>query len=167
MVLDMRIGVISDTHDNLDAVRRATRVFAERRVSLILHAGDWCAPFTMRTLVVDRCRVVGVYGNVDGERLMLRKTAEDMGYTIEDFQTFELEGVKIALLHGAVEAIVEGLAKSNSYDLIVRGHTHRFEVKKISDTVLINPGEACGYLSGRKTAAIVDLPSIQVELVEL
>ncbi|MCS7113053.1 MAG: metallophosphoesterase [Nitrososphaerota archaeon] len=163
----MRIGVISDTHDNLEAVRRAASIFAERKVSSILHAGDWCAPFTMRTLVVDGCKVVGVYGNVDGERLMLRKTAEDMNYTIEDFQTLELKGVRIALLHGTVEAIVEGLAKSNLYDLIVRGHTHKFEVKKIGNTVLVNPGEACGYLSGRKTAVIIDLPSIQIEVVEL
>jgi len=163
----MRIGVISDTHDNLEAIRQITRIFAERRVSLILHAGDWCAPFTMRNLVVEKCRVVGVYGNVDGERLMLKKTAEDMGYTIEDFQTLELEGIKIALIHGTVEAIVEGLARSNTYDLIVRGHTHRFEVKRIDGTIIFNPGEACGYLSGRRTAAVIDLPSLSIELVEL
>lgn len=167
MVFAMRIGVISDTHDNLEAVRRAIRIFADRRVNLILHAGDWCAPFTMRTLVVDGCRVVGVYGNVDGERLMLRKVAEDMGYTIEDFQSLELDGVRIALLHGTVEAVVEGLARSNLYNLIVRGHTHRFDVKKIDGTVIVNPGEACGYLSGRRTAAIIDLPDIWVELIEL
>lgn len=163
----MRVGVISDTHDNLEAVRRAARIFAERGVHTVLHAGDWCAPFTMRTLVVDRCRVVGVYGNVDGERLMLRKTAEDMGYSIEDFQSIELEGVKIAILHGTIEAVVDGLARSGLYNLIVRGHTHRFEVKKVGSTVVVNPGEACGYLSGRRTAAIVDLPDIYVEVVEL
>jgi len=163
----MRIGVISDTHDNLEAVRQATYIFAKRKISLILHAGDWCAPFTMRNLLVEKCKVVGVYGNVDGERLMLKRTAEDMGYTIEDFQILELEGIKVALIHGTVEAIVEGLAKSNTYDLIVRGHTHRFEVKKINDTIVFNPGEACGYLSGKKTAAIIDLPSLSIEPVEL
>lgn len=163
----MRVGVISDTHDNLEAVRRAARIFAERGVHTVLHAGDWCAPFTMRTLVVDRCKVIGVYGNVDGERLMLRKTAEDMGYSIEDFQSIELEGVKIAILHGTIEAVVDGLARSGLYNLIVRGHTHRFEVKKVGSTVVVNPGEACGYLSGRRTAAIVDLPDIYVEVVEL
>ncbi|MBS7642018.1 MAG: metallophosphoesterase [Candidatus Bathyarchaeia archaeon] len=163
----MRIGIISDTHDNLEAVRRATRIFAERGVHTVLHAGDWCAPFTMRALVVDRCKVIGVYGNVDGERSMLKKTAEEMGYSIEDFQSIELEGVKIALLHGTIEAIVDGLARSGLYNLIVRGHTHKFEVKKVGNTVLINPGEACGYLSGRRTAAIVDLPDIYVEVVEL
>jgi len=163
----MRIGIISDTHDNLEAVRRATRIFAEREVHTVLHAGDWCAPFTMRALVVDRCKVIGVYGNVDGERSMLKKTAEEMGYSIEDFQSIELEGVKIALLHGTIEAIVDGLARSGLYNLIVRGHTHKFEVKKVGNTVLINPGEACGYLSGRRTAAIVDLPDIYVEVVEL
>lgn len=121
----------------------------------------------MRALVVDRCKVIGVYGNVDGERSMLKKTAEEMGYSIEDFQSIELEGVKIALLHGTIEAIVDGLARSGLYNLIVRGHTHKFEVKKVGNTVLINPGEACGYLSGRRTAAIVDLPDIYVEVVEL
>jgi putative phosphoesterase len=35
------IGIISDTHDNLPAIKRAVDLFNEKNVDLVLHAGDF------------------------------------------------------------------------------------------------------------------------------
>lgn len=163
----MLVGLVSDTHDNLKAISRIVDAFKARGVELVIHAGDWCAPFSMRAFSPLRCKLVGVYGNVDGEKLMLKKTAVEQGYSIEEFQEVEVEGIGIAVIHGVAEPIVEALASSGRYSLVVRGHTHKFEVKKRGECIIVNPGEACGYLTGRRTAVVVDIPGLQVELIEV
>jgi predicted phosphodiesterase len=41
----MRIGIISDTHDNMPLIKRACELFNAREVQMVLHCGDYCAPF--------------------------------------------------------------------------------------------------------------------------
>ncbi|KUK61822.1 MAG: Phosphodiesterase [Methanoculleus marisnigri] len=44
----MRIGILSDTHDNLQMVDAAVRQLNREQVDLTLHAGDYVSPFVMR-----------------------------------------------------------------------------------------------------------------------
>lgn len=37
----MNIGIISDTHDDLSNLKNAVRKFNERKVSYVIHAGDY------------------------------------------------------------------------------------------------------------------------------
>jgi len=63
------------------------------------------------------------------------------------------------------------------YNVVVYGHTHKAVIKRYSNrndggagskkTVVINPGECCGYLTGRKTVAILNLEKEEAKLVEL
>lgn len=164
----MRIGIISDTHDNLRAVSLAVDIFNEKSVEAVLHAGDWCAPFTMVNLAKVNCKVYGVFGNVDGEREHMRVKARHVGVELlGDFGELEFNGVRIALIHGKIERIVEALVKSGLYHVVVRGHTHRAEVKRVNNCLLINPGEACGYVTGRKSIAILDVETMDVEILDL
>ncbi len=164
----MRVGLISDTHDNLSAVDLAVKVFNEQDVSAVLHAGDWCAPFTMVRLSRVNCKVYGVFGNVDGEREFMKVKAREIGVELlGDFGELDLNGFKVALIHGKNESIVEALARSGMYSFVVRGHTHKAKVRKIGNCMIINPGEACGYLTGRRTIAILDLEAMDVKIIEL
>lgn len=43
----MRIGILSDTHDNLPAIKRAVDFFNQQKVQFVLHAGDFIAPFAI------------------------------------------------------------------------------------------------------------------------
>jgi hypothetical protein len=43
----MKIGGMSGTHDNLPNIRRAVTAFLERGIAAVLHAGDFCSPFTL------------------------------------------------------------------------------------------------------------------------
>jgi len=56
---------------------------------------------------------------------------------------------------------------SQLYDVVVRGHNHRAEVARHGKTLLINPGEIWGHLTGRRSVAVLDTSSLKVEMIEL
>jgi putative phosphoesterase len=114
-----------------------------------------------------KCGLVGVYGNVDGEREKLKDRALELGFKIDMFEEFKLDGLNGAVIHGVDERIVKALALSGLYRILVRGHTHKAVVEKVGNCIVINPGEACGYLTGRKTVAILDSETLRVDVVEL
>ena len=163
------IGLISDSHDNVEAIKRAVEVFNARRVELVLHAGDYVAPFTAKFFQGLKAKLIGVYGNVDGEKEILRQRyLETLGAEIRgEFAEVEARNWKIALIHGVHQPIVEALALSGKYRAVVRGHTHKAETLRLGETLIVNPGEACGYLTGRRTIAFLDLERLEVEFVEI
>ncbi len=170
----MLIGVISDTHDNIEAVKRAAEVFAEKRVELVLHLGDIVAPFTLRAFRDNGVeRLVAVYGNNCGERLGLREVAGKLGYEVHEWpHLIELGGKRFLMIHGVgpmekTRMLVDSLAKSGDYDAVLYGHTHIADNRVVGDTLVLNPGEACGCLSERRTIAIIDTAAMRAELVEI
>lgn len=164
----MNIGIISDTHDNLPAIETAVRIFHEQGAGVIIHAGDWNAPFSLARLAEAKARIVGIFGNVDGEREYLKVRAKEVGVELlGDFGEVEIAGIKIAIIHGKEEPVVAALAKSELYDVVIRGHTHRQEIKETGSTLVINPGEACGYLTQKRTIAILDTGRMSVQVLEI
>ena len=75
----MKLGVMSDSHDNIPNVKRAVALFNELSVDLVVHAGDFIAPFAIDPLGDLNCGVVGVFGNNDGERIVVAKRFETIG----------------------------------------------------------------------------------------
>ena len=74
----MKIGLISDTHDDINNVQKAIEIFKEEKVSLIIHAGDFIFPgvideFKKLKDELPGIRIIGVLGNNDGEKLGLLK----------------------------------------------------------------------------------------------
>ncbi len=161
----MLIGVIADTHDNMDMLKKAVDLFNERGVGLVLHAGDYVAPFTSREFRRLECKLVGVFGNNDGEKFGLVKQFEGIGKLHEGVHQLEVEGnKKIAITH--YPEIAETLAGSDAYDVVVYGHTHRPDIRK-KGHLIINPGECGGWLEGTSTVAILDVATLDAELVTL
>jgi putative phosphoesterase len=161
------IGILSDTHDNLEAIRKAVEYFNEQKVSIVLHAGDHVAPFTVTEFKKLACPLVAVYGNNDGERKGLMRSFAEMNTEIKDYVELVFEGKKIALYHGTITELTSALISGGEYDVVVRGHTHVPEVKQEGKTLVINPGEACGYLTGKKTVCMLDLSRMEARIHEL
>ncbi|MCP3963083.1 MAG: metallophosphoesterase [bacterium] len=160
----MKLGVMADSHDNVPMVRQAVEVFDHQGVDLVIHAGDFISPFAVAPLAELDCRVVAVFGNNDGERVVLAKKLEAMGEVHPNLAEVELGGRKIAAMH--YPELAEPIAASGRYDLVIYGHTHEIDVRPGTTTVL-NPGETGAWLTGRATVAIVDLGSMEVEIVDL
>ncbi|MDD2340458.1 MAG: metallophosphoesterase [Methanosarcina sp.] len=162
------IGIISDSHDNMNALRKAVEFFNERGVKAVLHAGDLISPFTARAFKELKPKLYFVFGNNDGDKLTLTKWFEEIGATsCGDFGDLTIDGLHIALLHGTNEALVKALAKSGEFDVVIRGHTHEPNVKIIEGVPVINPGESSGVLSGKSTVAILEIANLNVEITQL
>ena len=63
--------------------------------------------------------------------------------------------------------LAEPLAGSGEFDLVVFGHSHEVAERRVGETLLLNPGEVCGWLTGRATVAVVDLEGMTVEVIDL
>ncbi|MFH1329002.1 MAG: metallophosphoesterase [Candidatus Bathyarchaeota archaeon] len=164
--VSLLVGLISDTHDNISAINEAVKVFNGKGVRLVLHAGDYNSPFTAKLFKKLNCNLIGVFGNIDGEREMLQSRYSKINAEIRgNFAEVEAGGLKIALLHGIHEPIINALAKCGEYGVVVHGHTHVQRNQKVRETLVVNPGEACGYLTGKKTVAILDT-MLKVEFIE-
>jgi len=162
------IGIISDSHDNMNAIRKAVEFFNERGVKTVLHAGDLVSPFTARAFKELKPKLYFVFGNNDGDKVTLTKRFEEIGATsCGNFGDLTIDGLHIALLHGTNEALVKALAKSGEFDVVVRGHTHDPGVKIIEGVTVINPGESSGVLSGKSTIAILEIANLNVEITQL
>jgi hypothetical protein len=159
------IGIMADTHDNLSAIREAVQLFNENEVELVIHAGDLIAPFTAKEFQKLDAKFLAVFGNNDGERDGLKTAYQDL-CLLEDFREVSVSGRKFAVIHGTQEPIVNALAKSGLYDVVVRGHTHKLEIIK-DDAVIVNPGEVCGYVSGERTVVLLDPETLDHEIVHL
>ena len=165
----MLVGIIADTHDNLKMVDKAVGKLNERNVELVLHGGDYVAPFVIPRFKKLKGRLIGVFGNNDGDHELLKKRFKesDSLEMRENFAEIIVNGLKIALLHGNEEELLNALVNSECFDIVVHGHTHRAEVCRKGRTLVVNPGEVCGYLSGKSTIALLDTSTLKVEIIPL
>lgn len=165
----MLIGLMADTHDNLPLVDKAVTKLNEANVELTLHAGDFVAPFVVRRFKGLKSKLIGVFGNNDGDHVLLKRRFSEYK-NLEMRGTFAeivVGGVKIALLHGSEGELLEALVNSGYFDFVVHGHSHNAESYWKGKTFVVNPGEVCGYLSGRSTIALLDTEKREVKMVEL
>jgi len=170
----MKIAVISDTHDNRDNILKVISIINERNVNAVIHCGDYVAPFVKRWFdkLEDSIKknFYGVFGNNDGDRVFLM---QNLGQLCEFAQNgneliLELGGKKIFASHMPKQETLDALAHSNKFDIILSGHTHSLVIKKYENGVLVvNPGEVCGYLTGKSTFVIIDTDKMEADIIEL
>ncbi|HEY9399446.1 MAG TPA: metallophosphoesterase [Nitrososphaeraceae archaeon] len=137
----MNIGIISDTHDDLLTLDEAIKTFNERKVSYVIHAGDYVFPGVVKEFKNFNGKLVGVLGNNDGEKLGLLKKFEEIGGELQgEFGDLELAGIRIAIYHGTNNKLTEAIIASQIYDLVICGHTHLKRDDKMGNTLVLNPG---------------------------
>ncbi|NMB79999.1 MAG: metallophosphoesterase [Methanomicrobiales archaeon] len=160
---------MSDTHDNIAQTKNAVARFNQAGVGAVLHAGDLVSPFMLDTLKDLTVPLYGVFGNNDGDRILITTLSKKypqitIGGT---FARLDLGGLRIGLVHGNDRDLLEVLAGCSTLDLLVYGHTHKPEVRRQGSLLIVNPGEVYGALTGRSTVAFIDTEKPSAELVEL
>ena len=161
----MKIGIISDTHDNLPRIKKAVDIFNREKVELVLHAGDFVSPFTFLELKNLNCPLKGVFGNNDGDKLYLQEKFKVIGELYPAPYIVKINNKNVIMLHK--EKLIDALAESQKYDVIIYGHTHRTDLRKIGKTLIINPGECGGWLTGKSTIALLDLKTLEAKIINL
>lgn len=160
----MKIGVLSDSHDNMPKLARAVELFNEEKVEQVFHTGDFISPITANELIRLNAPLIGVFGNNDGDRLFLTERFREIGKIYPDFHEFTIAGKRCVLMHEP--KFIDALVASCRYDLVVYGHTHAIDLRE-GETLVINPGECGGWLTGRATAVILETDDMSVRLREL
>ena len=158
----MRIGILSDTHGNRLMVNLALAELRERGITTVLHCGDIDDAETVELFRGFTSHFV--FGNCDGDKSALQAAMADIGATLhEHFGDVELEGVKLAFLHGDDQRLMRDVERSGHYDFLFYGHTHQAEEHRTGPTRVINPGAL--HRARPKTFIILDLKSGEVEPV--
>ena len=162
----MKVGLFADTHDRLPAMAALLAQMAERGAAMILHAGDFCAPFALTPLLDAHVPVGGVFGRNDGDRQgLLGRAAAGIGVELfESPHTLEAGGRRILLVHDIGEVQPRSL---EAHTVVLHGCSHSRECRTRGDTLIINPGEGCGWVFGMPSAALLDLDTNHVEFLTL
>jgi hypothetical protein len=160
---------MADTHDNLPMIDKAVKMFNEKNVELVLHTGDYVSPFVIPHFKDLNAKLIGVFGNNDGDHEFLKKRfSENKRLEIRgSFATINVDNLKIALLHGNETELLKSLIENGGFDVVVHAHTHKAEIYRKGKTLVVNPGEVCGYLSGKATVAVLDSAKREARLIEL
>lgn len=156
----MKIGIVADSHDNVPAAEAAAVAFSERGAELLIHAGDFVAPFTVERFLKLGVPVVAVFGNCDGEHKVISKLLPDIQTGARRETIADLSFI---VVHALDELEQSGRGGA---DVIVCGHTHKAGISG-EGPLVINPGECGGWVTGRTTAAMFDTDTGQAEIFDL
>jgi putative phosphoesterase len=143
-----KVAVLSDSHDHLQALQQALAAANAAGAEMLIHCGDLCAPFVLRTLAE---RFAGpihvVFGNNDADgRLLQTIAAQHRHVTLHGiYAEVEAGGRRIAVIHYPEPA--RRIAQSGELDLVCYGHDHTQLLERIGATWLLNPGEIMGMRS--------------------
>lgn len=162
----MRVGVLADTHDRLPAIAEFAERFRAAGIGMVLHAGDYCAAWSLRPIIAANLALAGVFGRNDGDREGLRaEAAKGVGIELyEGPHSVEVNGARVLLVHDIGDVSDRSVA---GHAVVIHGFSHQPKLETCGDTLLLNPGEACGWLHGTPTAAILDLATRQAEFLTL
>jgi len=157
----MRVAIISDIHDALQNLTAALAQLANANV--LICCGDLCSPFVIDYLARGFTGPIHiVFGNNDGDLFRITQQANKSTNITLHGHIAELSvgSKRFAVNH--YPEIARGLALSDRYDVVCFGHNHTYEATREGTTLLINPGEIFGGLSGCATCATYDSELDQV-----
>ncbi len=169
----MKIGIISDTHDQTARVKKAVEIFNKEKVGLVVHCGDIVAPFTLQFYKELKCPIKFLLGNNTGDIMRHLTYAKNCGLRDYEFGTFfslEADGKKIAVYHGENKEITEALIKCGDYDCVFSGHNHIARIEKRGKVIFVNPGTlADKHKDGMKppSISIYDSATHSARLIDL
>ena len=158
------LGIISDTHENEEAIKKAVKIFKERNVEFVVHCGDIISPPMLEYF--KGLKMKFVFGNNDGERNGLNKKAQEYGFEeITDEKEFDYKNKKFYVYHGTNTNKLDSAIKSNKYDYCLTGHTHIKRNERIGRTRVINPGAL--FRIYPCTIALLDVEKDNLEFVKI
>ncbi len=152
----MKIAIMADSHDYYVALENAIKQANEAGCEVLLFAGDLNSPPGVAALETFNGNVEFVWGNNEGEKVVLTRKmdASDKITLHGDIFEKEIDGVRIFMNH--YPRITEIAAHTNLFDLAIYAHNHTFEISDINGTILLNPGEIQGHATAEQTFVIFD-----------
>ena len=149
----MLLGILSDTHDRVDAMAAAMKLLREAGAEFYVHCGDVGSERVLDHLA--GVPAAFVFGNTDWDRAALARYAESIGVACHgSFADLDLGGKRIAVTHGDDFRLKQRLIAEQKHDYLLQGHTHVRADTRLGATRLINPGAL--HRAREKTVALLD-----------
>lgn len=128
----MKIGVMSDSHGNLKAVKQAVEEMGP--VDVIIHLGDYVEDaLYLRTITNAPVHILK--GNLDS---FADQGSMSLETTLGGFRVFACHGHKHGVKNDLHHLYYAGLEKSAQ--VILYGHTHHAYIEDDGQVLLMNPG---------------------------
>ncbi|MGH8309971.1 MAG: YfcE family phosphodiesterase, partial [Steroidobacteraceae bacterium] len=119
---NVRIGVVSDTHNHLRNVRRIVELFNAAAVDRVIHTGDITQAKTLEVFAGLEAELFGVFGNNDLERDALEDAARRLGIRLADPPlSISWAGRRLLVVHDPHFLDAEVVS---DHDVVLHGHTH-------------------------------------------
>lgn len=150
----MRIGILSDTHDELERTRAAVRMLQDAGAEALIHCGDLASP-----PIVEACVVLPfwfAFGNHDSDTVpILRQAAIESGANCLGWGGIvELAGKRFGVTHGHMTTDVRRILAEKP-DYLLTGHSHIPNDTVVGAVRRINPGAL--HRADPFTVAILDM----------
>ena len=160
----VRIGVVSDTHNHLPNVARIVELLNRAGVERVVHTGDITRAQTLEVLARLEAPLHGVFGNGDaGERAALEAAAARYAMTLGD-PPLELVWAerRIVVVHDPRD--LAGVQRAE-HEVALHGHTHRRTIDRSGGRLVFNPGECAGHVAGQNAVGVLDLATLETEIL--
>jgi len=162
----MKLALLSDSHSNTENLDTAIASANTAGCEVLIHAGDLISPSCIENLLSFNGRVIFVFGNNDFEREEIKNKAEGTHIEIAgDFFDGETGGIHVYVTHYPQDA--KRAFKTQKFDLVVFGHTHRPKSEVENERLLVNPGEIYGRRTGKSTWALFDTENRKLTFKEI
>ena len=161
----MKIGVVSDTHNNLKNIEIIINLFNEIKVPIVIHTGDISNANTLEQFSKLNSKLIGVYGNNDRNELGLEEVAQKNKFQFQDPpRKLSLLDKEIVIFHEP-DMIDQFLSENKLIDVVLYGHTHRYENNTKNGVLFFNPGESAGMQIGSNAIGILDLKIMEAKRI--
>ena len=161
----MKIGVVSDTHNNLKNIEIIINLFNEIKVPIVIHTGDISNANTLEQFSKLNSKLIGVYGNNDRNELGLEEVAQKNKFQFQDPpRKLSLLDKEIVIFHEP-DMIDQFLSENKLIDVVLYGHTHRYENNTKNGVLFFNPGESAGMQIGSNAIGILDLKNMEAKRI--
>ena len=161
----MKIGVVSDTHNNHKNIEIIIDIFNDERVPVVIHTGDISNANTLERFSKLNSELIGVYGNNDRNELGLKEVAQKNNFQFQDPpRRLNLLDREIVIFHEP-DKIDQFLSENKLIDVVLYGHTHRYENNTRNGVLFFNPGESAGMQKGSNAIGILDLKNMEAKRI--
>jgi len=153
----MKVAIISDTHDNLENLKRFFEFAKKKKIETLIHCGDVCNGQTLKEIEKNFAKIYLCLGNADVRDSLLKEAKKTEIF--ENEGKIEIEGLKIGFCH-----MFNFKEKNlNDFDFYFFGHSHWPFLKREKECFLANPGNLAG-LFYKATFAILETETKKLEL---
>ncbi len=133
------IGVLTDSHSNLQNLQTAAAILSQRGVRTAIHCGDICTPASVQAL--RGLDVHWVFGNCDLDHGTLRYTMEQLGHTCHGLVgSMAASEHRIGFTHGHQQSLLDELINDGRHHYVCHGHSHTTRDDTIGTVRVLNSG---------------------------